>query len=115
MIVRYYRGWDWEDEVAAGAMALVVVVALVILAILLTLIVATVAELARIYARHAFTQTPTARALWLALGGLLLVWLVAGLLTTVGLAAPAAYLAAWGFLAYVIVAEACDLQASRTA
>ncbi len=75
-----------------------------------------ISELARIYASRAFDGSRTARALWIALGALLGLWVVAGILLAIdprtlpiGLG-----LSSWGWLAYVIVVIALDRHERET-
>lgn len=105
---------DAIDDASAGLAALLMVGVVAMAIGLLALLVATLAELARIYRARAFQPTPTARLLWLALVGLLGAWLIAGLLAGNPADTPqAAYLAAWSFLVFCLVVEACDLFAAR--
>ncbi len=101
--------WEWEESAAAGLVGLALVVAIVVAAILITLLVILLKELGRVYLARAFEATRTARILWFALAGLLGAWLVAGLLATSSATLSLALsLAAWSFLAFVLVVEGCD-------
>lgn len=88
--------------------ATTLVVAAIILAVLLLavfLVIATIVEIGRIYTERTRPGSPIARSLWMALTALLALWLFTGLVasTSPDLVAAAAYLAAWGFLAFVAV------------
>jgi hypothetical protein len=106
--------WEWENAAAEGLAGLVILALIVVAAVVATLLIIVCTELGRIYQRRGFSPTATARALWIALAGLLACWLVAGLLaTSPATLAAGLYLAAWAFLAFVIAVEACDQYEQR--
>ncbi len=108
----YQQGFDWEDAWVDGWMGLIVAGA----AMLITIILVLAKEVARIYLAHAFTASRTARVLWAALAGLVLIWCIAALLVAGGEQAfTGLLLASYGFLAFVVAIEGCDLIAAHQA
>lgn len=108
-------GRNWGDALAGGLTALAVAaVALVAIAVA-TFFLCLCTEVARVYASRAIKKTTrTARILWILLAAFLGVLLVAAALGS----APAtagfgALLAGWGFLAWVVGVEGCDLYEQR--
>jgi hypothetical protein len=112
----YHRNpyWAWEDAVAEAGASVMLVILVMVAAVVATVIVILLMEIARIYQAQAFAATTIARILWIALAALLAVWLLAGLLAASPATLPLGlYLAAWAFLAFVVIAEGCDLYAQR--
>jgi hypothetical protein len=100
---------------ATGFVGLVFAAAILAIAISATLLIALLTELGRIYGSRAMGQhTASSRVLWIALAAFSALLLASGLLAAnASTAVLALYLAAWSFLAFVIVVEACDWYAQR--
>lgn len=100
-----------SDEVWAAAFTGVAMAAVIGLLVLLAY---TATELVRIYAARATDRSRVAGLLWSALAALLLTWLTASVLAAdPHLQAPAAHLAAWGFLLFTLFVEGVDQWARR--
>ncbi len=105
------RNHDWEGDLAGS----IIMVALVIAVVVFTLIVILITELWRVYKTRALQSTESSRIFWIVLACLLGAWLIAGLMTLNPQTLPlGVYVAAWSFLAFVIIVEILDARLSRT-
>lgn len=114
------RGFDLEDAAVDGAMGVVALIAMAVVAAIAGFIISFIfglcTEVARIYLAHASTGSRSARVLWAAAAGLVLVWSVATLLvTSTDYQLTGLLLASYGLLAFVIVIEGCDLLGAQQA
>lgn len=108
------RDTDWGDALSSQVANWMMAYALLMMAVAITIFIATLKEIPRIFAERGFQPTRTARILWIALAALLGLWLLAAILATnPATVVLATYIASWGFLAFVMVVEGCDLYQRR--
>lgn len=104
--------WSWDSAAAAtGMTGLMIFMAILISAVVLTLILILMRELIRIWISRAGQPTRSANILRISLVSLLGCWLVLGALMALSPATLeiALVVASFAFLAFVIVAEICDI------
>jgi hypothetical protein len=114
MLEPYRRNWSFEDQMIEGLAGLMLWATIIVSAIVMTILIVLLKELGRVYAARAFQPTRTARVLWIALAGLVGLWLLGAVLATnPANAVLGAYIASWAFLAFVLVVEGCDQYEKR--
>ena len=105
--------WDWENDVSGAATGIVAITLILLAGILLTVFFVLLKEIVRIYQDRALnSSTLTAKLLWIALAVFLALIVYACYPAWTD---ASAYIISWGFLAFVIFVEGCDLLAPRLA